>query len=575
MSVADADFASDLRHYATYEEAVAGFRWQLPERYNIAADVIESHRGDTRSALRAATAGRGVDVVSFDRLATSSACLAASLRELGLERGSRACTILPNGPEVAVAQLAVLRLGAIVAPLRQFDSLAPLGPELAAIAPRLVFCESESVPGLRAMLGDGAILVATDRGSLDTRGGKFAYAGRNLRHFGDLLAGPDPGPETEATIPDDPAFITFTSGSTGPSKAAVIPHRTVITALPSFQMFSSLGPRPGDVFFNSIGVSTLAGFRPVVLPAWHFGCPVVTPQRGADAHTCCELISDEKVTVAYLMPNMLRALRNLGDAIDNYDWSALRAIAFAGEAIGSELHEWLEQHMGAEVNPYYGATEAAYIASACPPWYHTPPGATGKLVPGREVIVLDERTLAPLPTNGIGIISVRRSDPGVFLGYIGPEPGGWNYGRAVIKDGYFLTNDLARVDANGMVWYIGRKGQVIHTSAGEVLSPTELEDVVLRTGLVVEVVAVHLEQTDGAELLVLCVTVASKADAEQLAGQITATVTKQYGSRLRLDRVVILRDIPRTAGTMKLNRKLLHEQLLAGQAETIASVEVA
>src|SRR5580693_1681485 len=108
------DFTSDLREFSSYEEARAGFRWRLPELYNVTADVVERHRGDSRPALRAAQAGGSVEAVSFDHLAIASSRLAAKLPELGIGLGSRACTILPNGGEVAVIQLALLRVGAIV-----------------------------------------------------------------------------------------------------------------------------------------------------------------------------------------------------------------------------------------------------------------------------------------------------------------------------------------------------------------------------------------------------------------------------------------------------------------------------
>jgi acetyl-CoA synthetase len=333
-------------------------------------------------------------------------------------------------------------------------------------------------------------------------------------------------------------------------------------------MFSALGPRPGDLFFTSLGWSTSGGMRAFAVPAWSYGYPVVCTDQPLAAEQLCQLLTRLRVTCAYLGPNILRELRQLGERISTaWDWSALRTIVYSGEAIGDQLHAWLSSRLDVDLSPYYGATETAFLTSGCGAWFHTPAGATGKPVPGRRFAILDEATHRPVSRGEIGIVCVHRDEPGLFLGYRSPDTGEVGYGGGDIVGEHFLMNDLARIDADGQLRYVGRRGQVVETVDGSLVPPTEIEDAVLALEWVEEAVAMQLEDE---RALTVCVTSARPHAVSDVASETIVAIAQRFGDQLTVGRVVVLAELPHTPATSKVNRRLLREGLERGTASVLA-----
>jgi acetyl-CoA synthetase len=382
----------DLRRYGSYDDAVAGFSLAMPERFNV-ADVLRNGSPDSQAILCVDGRSR-VEAMTFGALDDASARAASGFQAHGLGPGSRICVVLPNTSECAVAVLGALRLGGVVAALRPADPEDMRRHQIASIRPDLIVCRAEDAGSIDELAPPGCVVAASLSGEAE------------------------PVAEPYATAPSDPAFITFTSGSTGASKAVVLPHSSFLAGVAAFQMFTDLAPEPGDVFFTSAGWGTIGGFRPLVFPAWYFGAPVVAIDGPADGRSVCETLSRTRATVAHVMPQVLRELHSLGDVVLDYDWSALRAIAYAGEPVTAEVQRWIEGRLDVVINPYYGASEIAFVASACRRWFETAPGDIGRRVPGRELVIVDESSLAPVPAATAGMLAVRRSDPGLSLGYL-------------------------------------------------------------------------------------------------------------------------------------------------------------
>jgi len=568
------DYVTDLRGFDGYAEALAAFEWHVPERFNV-VDVVHRRRNEGRPALFSVGGRGGVEVVGFDGLDAATARLAAAFRDLGFGPRSRACVILPSTIEGAIAQLGALRAGAVVAPLRRYATADGYRHELDAVRPDLVVCERELIAELRSLTGPATVFVAGDRGAFATwTAGAQPGLRRGRSHLllADLLAEGGSDDRVEPTLARDPAFVTFTSGTTGPPKAVVQPHGSYLTALPAFQMFTSLAPDPGDVVYTSLGWSTPGGTRPVVVPAWAFGAAVVGVDHELAARETCELLTGFRVTRAYLMPNVLRALGQLGDEIGDYDWSALRAIMYAGEAIGPSLQRLLESRLGVDVNPYYGASEVVFLAAACGRWFTTPTGSTGRRVPGRHLGVIDEETLELAPPGAVGILGLHVDDPGLCVGYLEPVSGESTFGVGDIASDHFLTSDLGRIDDQGNVWYIGRRGQVITAAGGALVAPTDVEDAALATGIVGEAAALQLGGEDDGQQLVVCVTLRGDAAPEHVAETVARAVRERFGAELEARRVLVLEEIPFTVGTRKIDRRVLRAQLESDTAPIVADV---
>jgi acetyl-CoA synthetase len=500
----------------------------VPERLNL-FELVARHDASDAPAALSVRAPDDVETASFRELVDASGRIGAALRERGVGRGDRVAVVLPSTIEATVVHLAVLRIGAVAALLRRHVDVDAYRHELAAVDPAVVFCEPGRVRDLRRLVRERTQFLSAD-----------ADGGADV--------------SIADTSADDPAIITFTSGSTGASKAVVQPHRSYLAAVPAFQMYSSLAPHDRDLFFTSLGLSSSAGLR-IALPAWGYGCAAASAVTPLDTTDTCEVLTRMRVTCAYLGPNVLRDLRRLDVAA--WDWSALRTIIYSGESIGEDLQAWLEERLGVEVTPYYGASETAFLASGCGTWFATPPGATGKAVPGRDFALLDEATHEPVAPGDVGIVSVRLDDPGMFLGYRS-EAGEVSLGEGVVSGDWFLLNDLARFDGDGQVRYVGRRGQVLQDAEGTLVPPTDVEDALLGLEAVREAVALQL---DGERDLTVCVALASSHEPADLERRVADAIAERYGERLRVGRLVVVEDVPRTVGTQKINRRLLAERL--------------
>jgi acetyl-CoA synthetase len=152
----------------------------------------------------------------------------------------------------------------------------------------------------------------------------------------------------------------------------------------------------------------------------------------------------------------------------------MRTIGSGGETLGEELLDWGRRVMGVTINEFYGQTECNLVAGNCSEVMPIRPGSMGRPIPGHTVAVVDEDG-HPLPAGSVGEIAVHSPDPVMFLEY-------WKNPEATRKkiiNDWSLTGDLARMDDDGYLWFVGRKDDLI-TSAGYRIGPAEIEDCIMK-----------------------------------------------------------------------------------------------
>lgn len=562
----------DLRGFASYEQALAGFKLELPDQFNV-AEVLGYHSSPDRPALYCAGGLARLETLSFAALDEASSRLGSAFRRLGVRRGSRVALALASTPEAAIIEFAAMRIGAVAASLRPGLSDESWAHQLSLVQPDVIACEPGAVEAFRALAPAGCRLVSVNRGEWAawwTTGS--APSAANTPSLAELLGDGDARDGIEPTAATNPAYITFTSGSTGPMKAVVLSHGSFLAGIPAFQMFTNLSPQPGDVFFPSLGWANSGGLRTMTFPALFFGFPVVGVDHPlADGRAVAELLTGSRVSVALLMPQLLRQLRTLDEAILDYDWAALRVIATTGEPISRDLRDWLESTLGVVINPYYGASEISYVASTCRAWFPSVHGEVGRQVPGRELTVVAEDSLLSVDPGVAGMLAVRRSDPGLSLGYRRPdeEP---RFDASTATDEFFLTGDLGILNADGNVRYLGRSGQSIRSSTGDVIPPMDVEEAVQLVATVREVAVVQ-SPDDPPGVVCACVSLASQpADEADLAREIGMAVGARFGQSVRVARVVVFDELPKTAGTAKINRRRASEIATTGTPAPVATI---
>jgi len=459
-----------LQRSDSYDELYRDFRWQIPERFNIGVAVSDRWAAQDPDRVALYDFGGGADRVarepktlSFGDLSRHSNALANSLRAMGVGAGDRVALLLPQSFETVIAHVAVYKLGAIAVPLALLFGPDALEFRLRFSGANTVFTNqagARTISALRPRLPAlrHVIVVCPDRAGLS----------KGEQDFAGLLN--DVAFTAVDTIPDDPALMIFTSGTTGPPKGALHGHRVLLGHLPGYEMAYNFFPQANDVLWTPADWAWAGGLLNALLPALYHGVPVAFGRfERFDPATAFALMEAAKVTCAFLPPTALRMMKNAGIDPARYDLK-LRAVMSAGEQLGRETYEWAQKSFGFAVNEFYGQTECNLVLGSCAQIGATRAGATGKAVPGHRVAVIDAEGNA-LPPGTIGQIAVQQPDPVMFLGY-------WQDDAATEKKfvgDWMTTGDQGHVDEDGYFHFFGRDDDVI-TSAGYRIGPGEIED---------------------------------------------------------------------------------------------------
>ena len=466
-----------LKPGKTYDEVFNSFRWEIPEFYNIGVDVCDKWAHQRyRLALIYEDENGQVEKYSFWDLKRLSNSLANGLKANGIEPGDRFGILLPQSPEAGIAHIATYKMGAVVIPL-----FTLFGSD--ALEYRLSNSEAKGIVTNEANLPK--VLEICDRlphlkTIILTRG----KAPDGVLDFWDLIEKGSSVFQPLNTRSDDPAFISYTSGTTGPPKGAYHAHRVLLGHLPGIQFPHNFFPKEDDLFWTPADWAWMGGFMDALLPSWHYGIPVVAHRaKKFDPENVFHLLAKYGIRNAFMPPTALKMMRQVQDPRSRHDY-AMRTIGSGGEALGEELLEWGREVMGLTINEFYGQTEVNLVVGSCSEVMEIRPGSMGKAMPGHKVEVLDGSG-DPLPTGTVGEIAIKGPDPVMCIEY-------WKNPEATRKtyvNDWWLTGDLAKKDEDGYFWFVGRKDDLI-TSSGYRIGPAEIEDCLMKHPAVGMVAAV-------------------------------------------------------------------------------------
>ena len=459
-----------------YEQFYASFRWNIPARYNIAADVCDRHAGDPG---RVALIGEDTDgktwKITFREVQRKANQLANLLLSLGLVKGDRVMLLLGQNAWTAIAHVACWKAGLVSVPASILFAADAVAYRLNAVGVRVVITDLANLPSV-----DKARLVAPAMKHVFLVDG----AGPNAPCLAKAIEPARDHFENADTAADDPAFLNFTSGTTGNPKGALQAHRSMLGHMPGAEMGYDAFPRPGDCMWSPADWAWLAGLMDVLMPAWFHGVPVLTFRAPRfDPEQAFSMMGRHRVRTTLLTPTMLRVMRQIPDPVKRYGID-LRTIISGGESVGKELHEWASGALGAPINEMFGQTECNLVLATNGNMMPVKPGSLGRAVPGHVAGIVDDSG-QPLPAGTIGNLAFRGPDPVMMLEY-------WQNPEATrdkYADGWLITGDLASCDDDGYFWFHGRADDII-SSAGYRIGPSEIEDALARHPAVVMAAAV-------------------------------------------------------------------------------------
>ncbi|MGC8657582.1 MAG: acyl-CoA synthetase [Desulfomonilaceae bacterium] len=545
-----------LKRSQTYDELLKTFRWELPEFYNIAIDICDKWALDTdRIALIHETGSGEPRKWTFRELRDISNKLANGLRSYGVCKGHRLAILLGQSPETALTHIAAFKLGAITIPLFTLFGVEALEYRLLNSAATAVITDDANVHKILQIwpnLPELKWVFVVDKCKEDSVVDFWSLVEKGSSVF-----------EPVMTKADDPAIIIYTSGTTGPPKGALHAHRVLLGHLPGVELPHNFFPQKGDLFWTPADWAWIGGLIDVLFPSWSHGVPVVAYRaRKFDPEEAFSLIAKHRIRNAFMPPTALKLMRQVSNPRGRYDLQ-MRSIGCGGETLGTELLDWARSVFGVTINEFYGQTEANLLVANCSELMEIRPGSMGKPVPGHTVSIIDESGQTSL-VGEIGEIAVKRPDPVTFLGY-------WNNEEATkakYRGEWLLTGDLAKMDEDGYIWFVGRQDDVI-TSGGYRIGPAEIEDCILKHPSVSMVAVVGIPDDVRTEIVKAFIVLKNGINPSAVLEQeIKEFVKVRLAAHEFPRKIEFVQDIPKTA-TGKIMRKELRKlEIQRSEAKT-------
>jgi acetyl-CoA synthetase len=516
---------------------------------NIAHEAVDRHAQGARAgqvAIRWLPAAGAARDITYAELALRSSRYAHLLRSLGVAKGDVVFVLCGRVPDLYASVLGALKCGAVVSPL-----FSAFGPEPLKT---------------RINLGRGKVLVTTSalferkvkkvRAEMPTLQHVVLLEEAALSCFSDSF-------EIEKTTAEDPSFLHFTSGTTGMPKGAVHVHGAAVAHYATGTV--ALDLHPDDIFWCTADPGWITGTSyGIVAPLLH-GVTSIVDEAEFDAERWVRILRDERVTVWYTAPTAIRMLMKAG--IRPAPFPDLRFVASVGEPLNPEAVWWGKETLGLPIHDNWWQTETGGIMIANVPAMDIKPGSMGKPLPGVEAAIVrhEENGLQFVEApDREGELALRAGWPSMFRGYLGQEE---RY-RKCFAGGWYLTGDLAKRDADGYYWFVGRADDVIK-SAGHLIGPFEVESALMEHPAVAEAGVIGKPDPMVGEVVKAFVSLKKDfSPSEDLKMQILAHARKRLGAAVAPKEIAFATSLPRTRSGKIMRRLLKARELGLPEGDT-------
>jgi len=551
---------------ALHAENAPLYEWykdtQVNACYNAVDRHVEAGRGDQTAIIYDSPITGTKSKTSFAELQQQTASLAGALQAKGIVAGDRVIIYMPMVSEALVAMLACARIGAVHSVVFGGFAAHELAVRIDDATPKAIIAascglEPNRVVAYKPLLDDA---IAQSKHKPD-----FTIVLQREQHNCDLIEGYDfdwhevqNGVTPAPCVPvsgDHPAYILYTSGTTGAPKGVVRPTAGHLVAL-HWTMKAIYNVNQGEVFWAASDVGwvvghsyicygpLIAGITTVVFE----GKPIGTP----DAGTFWRVIEEHNVRSFFTAPTAFRAIKRedpTGEEIKKYDISCLRALYLAGERADPDTIMWAQRTMGVPVYDHWWQTETGYTIAGNPAGIEALPvkiGSPTVAMPGYDVQILDEAGY-PMKAGELGAIAIKLPLPP------GTLPTLWNAEDRFIKSylnhfpGYYETGDAGLIDDDGYLYIMARTDDVINV-AGHRLSTGAMEEVLAGHPDVAEcaVIGVTDELKGQLPLGFVCTNKGTSKTDEEIKAECIKLVRDQIGPVAAFKLVAVVDRLPKT-----------------------------
>ncbi|MEO1956393.1 MAG: acyl-CoA synthetase [Methylophilaceae bacterium] len=530
------------------------WNWKIPTHFNVGVACSDRHLGSPEAdniAMIVEDEVLGTSQMTFAELSHKTNQFAQLLRKLNVKVGDRVLVRLPNSLDYPIAFLGAMKMGAIAVPtstLLTAEEVVYLAKDsgasiLVTDAPAWFAMEYEMTADLKEMPNLSHILlsqiekIASDENTHDNLDVmSLSKSLSPIEHF-------DTPYQSKA---DDPAYLVYTSGTTGYPKGVLHAHRALIGRQPASKYWFNY-VKTNDRIMHSGKFNWTYVLGSGLMDPLYLGKTVIVYEGKNSAQTWINLIQKHQATIFIGVPTIYRQILHKTEAVQA-DIPSLRHYMSAGEHLSDEVLSQWKLRFKFDIYEAVGMSEFSYYLSQSQ-YRPIRPGSAGFPQPGHDIKLLNPETLEEVQVGIEGMISVPLNDPGTFLNY-------WNMPEETAKykhDGYFFTGDYAKYDDEGYIWFLGRKDDIIK-SFGYRISPYEIERIYKGHPDVADCAAIG-EEIEKDKLLVV-IYVILKPEAKATADELLAYGKQHLATYKSPKTVYLTNDFPRTK-----NGKILRKDI--------------
>ncbi len=549
-------FDDNAPMYEWFSDAKVNTCWNAVDRH------VENGRGEQTAIIYDSPITHTKREISYVELRNRVANLAGALRAKGVEKGDRVIIYMPMVPEALEAMLACARLGAVHSVVFGGFAANELAVRIDDCKPKAIIAASCGLEPGRVVhykpLLDGAIDLAEHKPD-------FCVILQREQEVAELIEGRDfnwhgfqYGVEPAECVPvngNDPAYILYTSGTTGAPKGVIRATGGHLVAL-NWTMKNIYNVEPGDVFWAASDVGWVVGHSYICYaPLIHGNTTIVfegKPVGTPDAGTFWRVIQEHNVKTFFTAPTAFRAVKRedpTGEFVKKYDLSCLDQVFLAGERADPDTIVWAQEQLNVPIIDHWWQTELGYPAVCNPVGIELMPvklGSPSVPLPGYEMKILDEDG-NELPPGELGaIVTPLPLPPGTF-------PTLWNaedrYKKSYLNTfpGYYETGDAGMIDEDGYLYIMARTDDVINV-AGHRLSTGGMEEVLAGHPDVAECAVIGVSDALKGQMPVgfLCLNSGAGRDNAEVVSEVVKLVREKIGPVAAFKLAVVVDRLPKT-----------------------------
>jgi acetyl-CoA synthetase len=508
--------------------------------------------------------------ITYEELYKKVNQTANALRSLGLGKGDAIGIFMPMVPEIAVALLAIAKIGGIILPLFSgYGAGAIISRMQDADAKALFAADGAFRRGkaveMKSIADEAVAQIPTLKHMivLQRTGQSVKMKGERDVWWHEFIDTQSDECETENTSAEDPLMIIYTSGTTGKPKGALHTHCGFPVKAAQDMAFGT-DVHSGDVIHWMTDMGWMMGPW-LVFGSLLLGATMLLYDGAPDfpeADRLWDLVEKHKINQLGVSPTLIRSLIPQGDEhFKKHDLSSLKCFASTGEPWNPDPWMWLFEKVGEGKRPiinYSGGTEISGGIVMGNPLLPLKPCAFSAACPGMDVDVLDENGNSI--RNAVGELVIKAP-------WIGMTRGFWKDNERYLDaywsrwENIWVHGDFAAVDADGLWYILGRSDDTIKI-AGKRLGPAEVESILVRHADIVEAAAIGVpHEVKGSELVLFAVTRPGVERGDALRRELTAMVVAEMGRPLAPKAILFVSDLPKTRNA-KIMRRMIRAAYL-------------